>query len=505
MAIELDRQFVECRDDEQSDPDLIARYGRTDGTLAWPDLLSRRRVVLLAEAGSGKTTEMSARAREQARARHHAFYATVEDVGLKGLEAALRPADRAALAAWHSSDKEGWLFIDSVDEAKQSGVKLRAALRGVAGGIAGAERRAHVILSGRYADWQFRHDLIHFNEELAIPADGALPPPPTPDELVIRTIRRERREPPPPPEKAIVVVMTGLDEDRVRRFASGKNIQNLDAFIVQIETANLWQFARRPLDLDWLVQFWHSHKRFGNLAEMLDICIAERLQESNSNRARLDRLDAAHAYRAIERIAAAMVFSKRETVEVPDDEISLSGTTSVLDLADVLPDWSPQDRGHLLARAVFDPATFGRARIHNDNQGVVRSYLAARWLHRLRKSNLSQQGLLDLMFEETYGVPIIKPSMKEVAAWLSLWDEVVAREVACREPFLLLSAGDPASLSRQTRENLLTQTVERAVAGHPMPSLDFDSLKRFSRPDLAQVVRKLWALMQLIRMPVGYC
>ena len=26
----------------------------------------------------------------------------------------------------------------------------------------------------------------------------------------------------------------------------------------------------------------------------------------------------------------------------------------------------------------------GRARIHNDNEGVVRSYLAARWLHRLR-------------------------------------------------------------------------------------------------------------------------
>jgi hypothetical protein len=492
MAIELDRRFVECREDEQSDPDLVARYGRTDGTLGWPDLLTRRRVVFLAEAGSGKTTEMSARAHEQADAGHYAFYATVEDVGRKGLEAALRPADRAALATWHSSDKEGWFFIDSVDEAKQSGVKLRAAFRAVAEAIAGAERRAHVVLSGRYTDWQFRRDLIQFKEELAIPADGALPPPPTPDELVISTIHRERREPPPPPEDAIVVVLTGLDEDRVRRFAAGKSIQNLDAFIAQIETANLWQFARRPLDLDWLVQFWHSHKRLGNLAEMLDICIAERLQESNLDRARLDSLDAAHAYRAIERIAAAMVFSKMETVAVPDDEISLSDTTSVLDVADVLPDWSPQDRGRLLTRAVFDPATFGRARIHNDNQGVVRSYLAARWLHRLRKSNLSQQGLLDLMFEETYGVAIIKPSMQEVAAWLSLWDEVVAREVARREPFLLLSAGDPASLSRQTRENLLTQIVERAVAGHLIPLLDIDSLKRFSRPDLAQVIRKLW-------------
>jgi hypothetical protein len=286
--------------------------------------------------------------------------------------------------------------------------------------------------------------------------------------------------------------LTGLDEDRVCRFAKGKSLQNPDAFIAQIETANLWQFARRPLDLDWLVQFWHSHKRLGNLGEMLDICIAERLQESNLDRASLDSLDAAHARRAIERVAAAMVFGKRETVAIPDAEISLSDTTSVIDVAHVLPDWSAQDRERLLTRAVFDPATFGRARIHNDNQGVVRSYLAARWLNRLRKSNLSQQGLLDLLFEETYGVAVIKPSMQEVAAWLSLWDEVVAREVTRREPFLLLSAGDPATLSRQNRENLLTKVVERTVAGHPIPSLDIDSLKRFSRPDLGQVVRELW-------------
>lgn len=44
MAIELDRRFVECREAEQSDPDLVARFGRTDGTLGWADLLARRRV-----------------------------------------------------------------------------------------------------------------------------------------------------------------------------------------------------------------------------------------------------------------------------------------------------------------------------------------------------------------------------------------------------------------------------------------------------------------------------
>jgi hypothetical protein len=31
--------------------------------------------------------------------------------------------------------------------------------------------------------------------------------------------------------------------------------------------------------------------------------------------------------------------------------------------------------------------------------------MTARWLHRLRKSNVSQTGLFDLLFAQTYGPP----------------------------------------------------------------------------------------------------
>jgi hypothetical protein len=483
---------VQCRDDERSDPDLVAHFGRASGTLGWEDLFKKRRVVLLAEAGSGKTTEMKARDVALTAQGQASFYATVEDVGRRGLEAALKPADRACLAAWRRSERDAWFFIDSVDEAKSSGVKLRSALQAVAEGIAGAERRVHIVLSGRYTDWEFRRDLAHLNEELGIPVDQALPTPPTPDELVLSTIHREKPKEEKPNEEPIVVVMTGLDESRVRRFADGLKVQNLDGFMGQIDAANLSQFARRPLDLDWLVQFWHSHGRLGTLAEMLDICIAERLQESNLDRGRQDGLDVARATQAVERIGAALVFGRKDTVAVPDSEIDLAAEPSSLDIADVLPDWSPHDRAALLTRAVFDPATFGRARIHNDNQGVVRSYLAARWLHRLRKANLSQAGLFDLLFAETYGIKAIKPSMQETAAWLSLWDESVAREVTRRNPFLLLTAGDPATLSRQTRENLLAEVTARIATAERIPVLDTDSLRRYSRPDLADAIRKLW-------------
>jgi hypothetical protein len=492
MSIELDRRFVEFREDEKSDPEALARFGRSIGTLGWTDLLASRRVVLLAEAGSGKTTEMKARALQQSRAGERSFYATVEDVGRKGLAQAMRLADRARLADWLSSDKDGWLFIDSVDEAKHSGVRLPSVLQALAEGISGAERRAHIVLSGRYTDWQFRHDLAQLKIELAIPADERLPPAPTPDELVVSTLHHEKTTPPPPSEEPIVVVMAGLDEARIRQFAQGKQVENLDTFIAQIGAADLWQFARRPLDLDWLVQFWHNHKRLGTLSEILPICISERLQESNLDRARQDSLDVTRASRAVERIGAAMAFGHRDTIAVPDSQIDLADNSSLIDLADALPDWSPQDRDRLLTRAVFDPATFGRARIHNDNEGAVRSYLAARWLQRLRGSNLSQQRMFDLLFAEEYGQRVVRPSMLSIAAWLSLWDESVAKEVLLREPFLLLDTGDPSSLTTAMREALLRRAIEEIAADQEIPSLDGDNLKRFCRPDLAPTVRKLW-------------
>ena len=76
------------------------------------------------------------------------------------------------------------------------------------------------------------------------------------------------------------------------------------------------------------------------------------------------------------------------------------------------------------------------------------------------------------------------PSARETAAWLSLWDRDVAREVAQREPWVLLTAGDPGSLSPETRRAVLTELARRMVAeNHLLPVLDPDSLKRFAAPE----------------------
>ena len=87
--IELDRQFFPWGEGEFSDPDVVLQLGRSADLLTWGKISARRRVVIMAEAGSGKTAEMREQARLRKEAGQFAFYATVEDVGEDGLENSL--------------------------------------------------------------------------------------------------------------------------------------------------------------------------------------------------------------------------------------------------------------------------------------------------------------------------------------------------------------------------------------------------------------------------------
>jgi hypothetical protein len=155
----LNRRFIEWSTKERPDPRLRIAMGLGDGGLGWDELSKRYRVVILAEAGSGKSTEMKVRARLMAAEGRIVFSASVEDIGTDGLPGTLSVPDSRRLAKWRESLEEAWFFIDSVDEGKAAGVRLDKVLRRLADGILGAEHRAHVFLSGRITDWEFRGDL----------------------------------------------------------------------------------------------------------------------------------------------------------------------------------------------------------------------------------------------------------------------------------------------------------------------------------------------------------
>ena len=494
-TIQLNRQFYEWR--EGADGLAHSRYraamGLASGLLSWSELLAKRRVVILAEAGSGKTEELIEQARQQTATGRFSFYATVRNVGRDGLDKALRPADRTRLSAWRASAEPGWFFIDSIDEAKLDKICLEKALRQMAEGIAGGDSRAHIVLSGRHTDWEFARDARRLNEELPLPPGNPAELSSSLETLIRRVLRHEKRPEPPPAETPLIVVMAPLDTEQVRLYAAAKDASDLDGLMAAVEAGSLWGFARRPLDLNWIVRYWRSHGRLGSFTEMIEVSLRERLQETDPERSRRDNLDAERAKHGLERIGAALVFGRQATIAIPDNDTSLNTEGAVTMIGDVLPDWSSEDQMKLLTRPAFDPATFGRARLHNDNEGVARAYLAAHWLQRLRKANLPQRRLHDLLFARTYDIELVKPSMLETAAWLALWDESVAREVVRRAPFLLFTAGDPASLPLETRQALLKALVDRMRRDEEVPLLDLSSLARFAQPDIGPALHAIWA------------
>ena len=106
--VPLDRRFVEWKDEESPNPEMWRAFGLGEVGIGWDELLQKRRVVILAEAGSGKSIEMSERARTMAATTPHVFHAAVEDVGLDGLENSIGANGSSRLTAWRNSTNEAW-------------------------------------------------------------------------------------------------------------------------------------------------------------------------------------------------------------------------------------------------------------------------------------------------------------------------------------------------------------------------------------------------------------
>jgi len=186
--VTLGRRFLPWHNVDSADPEAASYLQAAQGSLSWADLLNRKRVVILAEAGSGKTEELLEQARLHSSAGKFGFYATVESVGRRGLSDSLPRAEADQQRAWASSNEEAWFFIDSIDEAKVSDVRLEDALRHLAAAVHGSEVRAHIILSGRYTDWEFQRDLTRLVNWLPLPLPDAPLPKLDADEELIRIL-----------------------------------------------------------------------------------------------------------------------------------------------------------------------------------------------------------------------------------------------------------------------------------------------------------------------------
>ncbi len=503
--IELQRKFHELSESELEDADTLAALGESSlysSALSWNDILEFQRVLLLAEGGTGKTAEMQHLATNLVDEGKYAFYIPLEYLArASSLEEALESESaKSLLIEWlRSSDVPCWFFLDSVDELKLTEMRFDQALSRVASTIKRNLAQARIVISCRPHDWQPTVDLDLVNAHLPLQSVRQIPIRPSGDQIFRSGIVggdyqdadaiTSAEVKAPLTEKVRTVMLNPLSDRQIEAFALGIGIKNPSNFIVEIRRQNLTSFARRPLDLTELGNIWNERGELGSRLEQHETNIETKLRDSETRRDR-GVLSGTKSRSGLERLALALLLTKRRTIRSPEMKAVVANGIGALNPDQVLKEWTVSERQALLRRAIFHPATYGRIRFHNRS---VQEYLAACRLREMLRNGMPIKSVFRLLFADKYGEKIIVPSMRPIAAWLSVWNEAVCQEVAKREPEVLIAEGDPQSLPPTAKVRLLQRFAdEYGHGGWRGFRLEDENIQRLSDPCLEAAVKSLW-------------
>ena len=115
--IDLERRFHEPTDREVDDPDNLAAWSEyLPSATGWPKLLEHNRVVLLAEAGAGKTEEMRQQAKRLVAEGKFAFFVALEDLDREPIHDILATDDKRFEEWKAAADAPAWFLLDAADE-----------------------------------------------------------------------------------------------------------------------------------------------------------------------------------------------------------------------------------------------------------------------------------------------------------------------------------------------------------------------------------------------------
>lgn len=463
----------------------------------WDQLLECRRVLLLAEGGSGKSREMQAAADRLVARGEVAFFLPIETLADQDLAGVLgdEPGALDRFDGWkRDGGKTAWFFLDAVDELKLTQGKLDRALARAAAGIGPASERARFVISCRPTDWRPVEDREIVERRLP-PLAPPQPPREFEDDEFLGVFRKrgaakaEELEP-PKPDRLRTVVLLPLSEKQIRTFAEERGVPKAGTLLAEIARHEAIAFARRPLDLDNMIAVWMKNGRLGTRLEQHQVDVENGLRD-DPGRPDASILSRAKLQEGVERLALAMTLMAVRAIRSPEQAIAQDRETQALNAADILDDWTPAQVAALLRRPIFDPATYGRARFHHRS---VQEYLAARRLKALRGAGMSSRQLHRLLFSELYGERVVIPSMAPIAAWLAHDETEVRTELLLREPEILLLHGDPEALPLDARTDLLRFYVN-AYSGGGWRGLHMPigEVRRLAHPDLAGEIRRCWA------------
>ncbi len=494
--IDLNRSFVLIPKDytfNEDDYDFSISLGLLK-TKKWSDLLQLYRVIILAEAGAGKTEEVRATTKRLRDDRKKTFFIRLEHLS-SNFEASFEISNNAEFDEWLSSDEPGWFFLDSVDEARLVGPKqFEAAIRKFGAKLGESKQRAHIYVTSRLSEWRAQSDLSLIKDKLPfveVEQSGKekdVDQLNTFDEYSHSTathdfkVERKLIEP-------SVFALLPLDQNQIRRFSQVFGVKDLDAFLTAIQKAEADIFSSRPQDLIELINYWTRFGIIAKRAELIESNISSKLNEPDPDRASVLPLSFEDARLGAEMLAAALTFQRKNRILVPEQNPDPAIKTEAVNVQNILTNWNAAQIRALLQRPIFDEATYGTVRFHHRS---VREYLTAKWLHRLLAKVKSRRVIETLFFKERYARKVLVPSMRPILAWLILLDEHIREKTAKIAPEVFIQGGDPSALPTDVRKNMLEKFC-LLYADQKITDLSFDisEVRRFAHPDLGETINRL--------------
>jgi hypothetical protein len=472
---------------ERTQPFLRGAWSQS---LKWSDLLKSSRILIVSQAGSGKTYECQQCQRKLWDEGQAAFFIELAELARTSIEELLSPQEERRFEQWRASQSSvAIFFLDSFDELNLTQGSFRTALTRLRKTIDGQLGRARIVITSR-----------------PIPIDRRLvaeilPVPDTPEpeltaqdfaEIAMNSKKEDKENKDAKPW--LNVELLPLSSEQILQMAVAQGVADPDALLADIRRRNATEFAERPQDLIELCSDWRAHHRIGSHLEQVANDIAVKLKPRTDRQERSE-LSPDKALDGASRLALAAILTRRLTLR-HSAESDISGSPGVaLDPAEILYDWTLVEYGTLLERPLFGFASYGRVRFHHRS---VIEYLAAKRLGHYLANGKPIAAVKRLLFVETaQGDAVVRPTMRPVAAWLALERDSIFADVLDRDPTVLLNFGDPDALTDSQKGQALSAYVERYGGGGwrglHVPAIQ---VRRFATPALAEQIQRLWPMVE---------
>lgn len=487
----VSRTFYRLTNEEVADlatAITVARRGYWRKELEWDDLMQYRRVLLVSESGSGKTYECQTQKERLWQKGEAAFFLDLSTLATDAISDMLLPEELERLERWQRSQSDvATFFLDSIDELKLTRGKFDTALRKLRKLVDGQLGRVRIIVTSRPVPIDRQLMVERFPipqpEKVVASADAFA-------DIAMQSSHSDNEEKGDVEAGWANVGLLPLSRTQMRALAVTQNVSNPDDLLYDIAKRDAEEFAERPQDLVELCADWRDQQRIRSHRDQVESNVAAKLKP-NADREERTTLSTETARSYASRLALAAVLMRKLTLRYDASTDDVEASDSALDVSRLLSDASPDEQKTLLERPLFGFASYGRVRFHH--RSVV-EYLAASRLEALLERGVPIKSIKRLLLTETaQGLPIVRPAMRPVAAWLALTRDTIFREIVNRDPSVVLDFGDPQSLRPDQRIAALEALISRYKDGE-WRGLNFPHIqvRRLASPELGDTIQRHW-------------